>query len=854
MSRRLIRSTSVVGGMTLGSRILGFVRDIVFARFFGAGAGMDVFVVAFQIPNFLRRLFAEGAFSQAFVPVLAEYHSQRSHDQVRHLADRVWGTLGVVLAVVTIVGVLAAPFLVLLFSSGFAADADKFDLAVDMLRVTFPYLLFISLTALAGGILNTFGRFGPPAFTPVLLNLCLIGAVIFVAPHFERPGIGLAIGVFVAGAVQLAFQFPFLRKIGMLPRPVWGWAHEGVKRIFRLMLPAIFGSSVAQLNLLIDRHIASWLATGSISWLYYSDRLMEFPLGVFAIALATVILPGLSASHADKRPEEFCATLDWALRLVTMIALPAAVALFVLAGPILSTLFQHGEFVANDTRMASYSLKAYAVGLLGFTLVKVLAPGYFARQNTIRPVRIGIVAMLANIVLNVTIVVPMAVTGFVAPHMGLALATGLSAFLNAGLLYRGLRLDKVYTPGEGWGKLLAQASLANAAMAAVLIYLAGDLDRWVSLPGLDRALWLAGCIGAGIVVYFAALVLVGVRPGDFRMRSGLSGGGPDTGPGNSGAGGHDMELIRDIHNLRAHHHGCVATIGNFDGVHTGHHKVLEGLKADAARLKVPATVMCFEPTPMEFFRGDQAPSRLSRFREKFELLEAAGVDRLFCLRFDKAMASMAPEAFVRELLHDGLGVKHVVVGDDFRFGKNREGDFHLLERMGQDLGFSVDHTPTFAVDGERVSSSAVRAALELGEMAHAARLLGRPYDMIGHVIPGERLGRTLGFPTANIRPGRLVCPVSGVFAVRVRGIGPEPLPGVASVGTRPTVHGVDPLLEVHVFDFDGDLYGKLLRVDFIAKLRDEEKFDDVETMRQQMDRDAIEARRALDEAGPDWPG
>ncbi len=517
MSRALIRSTSVVGSMTLASRILGFVRDIVFARFFGAGLGMDVFVVAFQIPNFLRRLFAEGAFSQAFVPVLAEYHSQRSHEQVRALADRVWGTLGLVLVIVTIVGVLAAPVLVYIFSSGFAADAPKYELAVDMLRLTFPYLFFISLTALAGGILNTFGRFGPPAFTPVLLNVCLIGAVILVAPHFERPGIGLAIGVFVAGAAQLAFQFPFLRRIAMLPRPTLGFDHEGVKRIFRLMLPALFGSSVAQLNLLIDRHIASWLATGSISWLYYSDRLMEFPLGVFAIALATVILPGLSASHANQRDKEFSATLDWALRLVVLIGLPAAVGLFVLAGPMLATLFQHGEFGARDTAMAAWSLKAYAFGLLGFTLVKVLAPGYFARQDTVHPVRVGIIAMAANIVLNFALVVPMATLGFVAPHMGLALATAISAFINAALLFRGLRRIAVYRPARGWGALAVRALIANTAMAAVLAWLGGDLAGWVSDDWQGRALRLAGCIGAGLIVYLAALVLVGVRIGHFRI-------------------------------------------------------------------------------------------------------------------------------------------------------------------------------------------------------------------------------------------------------------------------------------------------------------------------------------------------
>jgi putative peptidoglycan lipid II flippase len=395
--------------MTLLSRVLGFARDVVLARFFGAGPVMDAFFVAFKIPNFMRRLFAEGAFSQAFVPVIGEYRTRREHAEVQALVDRVAGTLGAVLALVTLIGVIAAPALILIFAPGFAIGDDRYDMAVGMLRLTFPYLLFISLVSLAGGILNTYGRFGVPAFTPVLLNVVLIAAAIWGAPLVEQPGMALAGGVFVAGLVQLAFQIPFLKRLKLLPRPRFDRAHEGVRRIFHLMLPALFGSSVAQISLLLDTLIASFLVAGSVSWLYYSDRLMEFPLGIFGIALATVILPGLSQRHAAGERQAFSATLDWALRLVWLVATPAAVGLFLLAGPMLATLFQYGEFSEHDTRMAAWSLMAYAIGLMGFSLVKVLAPGYFARQNTRTPVRIGIVALGVNLGLNIAFVVPMVV-------------------------------------------------------------------------------------------------------------------------------------------------------------------------------------------------------------------------------------------------------------------------------------------------------------------------------------------------------------------------------------------------------------------------------------------------------------
>jgi len=474
MSRKLIRSTAVVSAMTMVSRVLGFVRDMVIARMFGAGMGTDAFFVAFKIPNFLRRLFAEGAFSQAFVPVLSEYRSNRGQEEVRQLIQRVAGTLGGILFLVTLAGVLAAPLLIMLFAPGFIDEGEKFRLAADMLRVTFPYLLFISLTALAGT--------------------------------------ALAWGVFIAGVAQLAFQLPFVARLGLLGWPRWSWRDAGVRRIVDLMLPAIFGSSVAQINLLFDTLLASLLVTGSVSWLYYSDRLVEFPLGVFGIALATVILPSLSRQHASSSPEQFSRTLDWALRWVLLVGTPCSVGLLILAGPMLTTLFQYGEFSAVDVQMSALSLMAYALGLLGFILVKVLAPGYYARQDTRTPVRIGVIAMLANMGLNVLFVLPLLWFDVPGPHAGLALATACSAFLNAGLLFRGLRRDGVFRAGPGWGHLLLRVFLANLALALTVMFAAGELAAWLEWGWLERLARLALCIGAGAAVYGVALWLLGIRP------------------------------------------------------------------------------------------------------------------------------------------------------------------------------------------------------------------------------------------------------------------------------------------------------------------------------------------------------
>jgi putative peptidoglycan lipid II flippase len=495
MHHKLLKNTAIVGSMTLVSRVLGLVRDMVLARWFGANANMDAFFVAFKIPNFLRRLFAEGAFSQAFVPIISEYREQRDHASVQHLVNKVGGTLLGVLSVLCVIGVLASPVLVTVFAPGFLyRDPAQFELAAVMLRLTFPYLLFISLVAFAAGILNTYGRFAAASFVSVWLNVVLIGAAILVSPHLAQPELALAAGVFVAGVVQVLFLVPSLKRIGLFPRPSWGRQDEGVRRIMKLMLPGILGSSVAQINLLFDTLIASFLVAGSVSWLYYSDRLVEFPLGVFAIALSTVILPSLSRSHANDSTDEFSRTVDWALRMVLLIGIPSAVGLLLLARPMLVTLFNYGDFGISDVNMAGLSLMAYAVGLPGFMLVKVLAPAFYSRKDTTTPVRIAIAALLTNIVLNLLFVVPMVMLDVPGPHAGLALATSLAAWVNAGLLFHMLKKKQVYRPESGWPRLFLQLGGAALMLAADPGYaLVAGLAGVVCLVASDRF----ACVGAG---------------------------------------------------------------------------------------------------------------------------------------------------------------------------------------------------------------------------------------------------------------------------------------------------------------------------------------------------------------------
>ena len=508
----LTKSSSIVGIMTLASRVLGFVRDQVMAIVYGAGALTDVFLVAFKIPNFLRRLFAEGAFAQAFVPVFTEYKETKSPAALRDLAAHVLGTLAIILLVISTLGVMLAPLLVMLFAPGFIDDPERFNLATHMLRITFPYLFFVSLLAYAGSIQNTFGRFAVPSFTPVLLNVCMIAAALWFSPMFDKPIVALAWGVFVAGAVQLALQLPFLQQLGLLPRPRWGWKHSGVRRILKLMAPAILGSSVAQINLLLDTIIASFLTVGSLSWLYYSDRLMEFPLGLLGVTLGTVILPRLSKEHARSAAEQFQRTIDWALRLVCLIGIPSAIGLILLAAPMISTLFEYGKFKPSDTIMASYSLIAYAIGLPAFILIKIFAPAFFARQNTKTPVRIGIIALISNMAYNLILVLPMVWFGFTAPHTALAIATSLSAWQQAWMLYQKLNQTNIYRFSDELIAFCKRMSIAWFVLA-VVIWAISTAD-WHALSATARAWKLLVIIVVSAGSYAAALFALGIRPKD----------------------------------------------------------------------------------------------------------------------------------------------------------------------------------------------------------------------------------------------------------------------------------------------------------------------------------------------------
>lgn len=506
----LLRSSALVGSMTMMSRVLGLLRDIVIAAFVGASANADAFFVAFKIPNFLRRLFAEGAFSQAFVPVLADYKEEGAFAAVQALVNRVAGVLGGTLLVITAVAILAAPLVAAVFAPGFVGQPYKYQLTSEMIRITFPYLLLISMTGFCGAILNSYGRFAVPAFTPVFLNLSLIFAATVAAPWFAEPVFALAWGVFFAGVIQLLFQLPFLYRLDLVPKPIFDTRHEGVRRILKLMVPALFGVSVSQINLLLDTVLASFLPTGSVSWLYYSDRLAELPLGVFGIAIATVILPNLSAHRAADREDRFASTLDWAMRSVLLIGVPAAAALILLAEPILITLFQYGALTATDVEMAALSLRAYSLGLVAFMLVKVLAPGYYARKDTATPVKIGIIAMAANMVMNLIFVLPL-MWYLGIGHLGLALATSCAAWLNAGLLLRGLLKAEVFAFQPGWltysGRLLA----ATAAMVVAVLMLGQDIESWLGWAWQRRALEIALVCAAGIAAYLAAHLLAGTR-------------------------------------------------------------------------------------------------------------------------------------------------------------------------------------------------------------------------------------------------------------------------------------------------------------------------------------------------------
>ncbi|MCW8336307.1 murein biosynthesis integral membrane protein MurJ, partial [Vibrio paucivorans] len=511
MSKRLLKSGMIVSAMTLISRVLGLVRDVVVANLMGAGASADVFFFANKIPNFLRRLFAEGAFSQAFVPVLTEYHASGDMNKTRELIARASGTLGVIVSIVTVLGVLGSGVVTALFGFGWFLDwlkggpsAEKFELASFMLKITFPYLWFITFVALSGAILNTMGKFAVSSFTPVFLNVMIIGSAWYIAPNLAQPEVGLAIGVFLGGLVQFLFQIPFLIKAGVMVKPKWGWRDPGVVKIRTLMIPALFGVSVSQINLLFDTFIASFLQTGSISWLYYSDRLLEFPLGLFGIAIATVILPALSRKHVDAQGEGFAHTMDWGVRMVTLLGIPAMLGLMVLAKPMLMVLFMRGEFSPNDVHQASLSLLAYASGLLNFMLIKVLAPGYYSRQDTKTPVKYGIIAMATNMVFN-------AIFAWFYGYVGLAIATALSAFVNMALLYRGLHIQGVYKLTKTTVLFVSKLIVAGGAMVAAILWQLEDMSVWLTWGLSERIGMLTLLIALGAAVYLAIIFTLGVR-------------------------------------------------------------------------------------------------------------------------------------------------------------------------------------------------------------------------------------------------------------------------------------------------------------------------------------------------------
>lgn len=508
----LLKALATVSSMTLLSRILGFIRDLLIARLFGAGMAADAFFVAFRIPNLLRRLFAEGAFSQAFVPILSEYKNTRSSEATRELIDQVATLLVISLFAVTLLGILAAPFIIYISAPGFAADADKFLLTVELLRITFPYILFISLVALAGGILNTYSYFSVPAFTPVLLNLSFITCALWLAPLIDPPVMALAWAVFIGGGLQLAFQIPFLMRLKKMPRlRRFRFRQSGAWRVLTLMGPAVFGVSVGQISMLLNTIFASLLVTGSVSWLYYADRLMEFPAGLLGVALGTVILPSLSRHYAQNGTEEFSRLLDWGLRLTFLLTLPAAVALAVLSTPLITTLFYYGAFTEQDVWMTREALIAYSFGLLGLILVKVLAPGFYARQNIKTPVKIAVITFAATQLMNLAFILPL-------QHTGLALAIGLGACLNASLLYYKLRSHHIYQPQPGWILFLFKIVLAVVLMGIGVALAAGNGAEWLAATAAERTTKLGWIVLLGGGIYGGCLWLLGFRLRDFSRQ------------------------------------------------------------------------------------------------------------------------------------------------------------------------------------------------------------------------------------------------------------------------------------------------------------------------------------------------
>ncbi|MUV15164.1 murein biosynthesis integral membrane protein MurJ [Noviluteimonas gilva] len=528
----MLRGLLSFGSMTMVSRVFGLVRDMVINSVFGANAMTDAFWVAFRIPNFMRRLFAEGSFSTAFVPVFTEIKEKRTHAELKELVSRTAGTLGGVLLVIVALGVFFAPEVTLLFSPGAARDPAKFALTVTLLQLTFPFLLFVSLTALAAGALNSFHKFGMPALTPVILNICMIAGALWLSPMLEVPILALGWAILFAGILQLLFQVPQLAKLDLLTLPRWGASHPDVRKVMRLMVPTLFGSSVAQINLLLDTVIASLLIAGSQTWLSQADRFLELPLGVFGVALGTVILPALARHHVNTDRAGFSSALDWGLRTTLMIAVPAMLGLMLLCVPLVSTLFQHGNFTAFDTKMAALSVFGLSFGLPAFALVKVVLPAFYARQDTRTPVRAGVASLVANMVFNGLFLAVLYVV-WVSPamkqgpvlaalahtpglHFALGLASAAASYLNLLLLWRWLKQAGVYESKPGWGRFLVRLGVACTAMTAALLIGLQIAPDFTKVAVATRILWLGLLVGGGAAVYGAAMVAMGFRLSDLK--------------------------------------------------------------------------------------------------------------------------------------------------------------------------------------------------------------------------------------------------------------------------------------------------------------------------------------------------
>ncbi len=531
-SPSMFRGLLSFSSMTMISRVLGLVRDMSINAVFGANAATDAFWVAFRIPNFMRRLFAEGSFSTAFVPVFTEVKEKRSHEDLKQLMSRVSGTLGGVLLLITALGLIFAPQVASLFSQGAADTPEKFELTTQLLRLTFPFLLFVSLTALCGGALNSFHKFALPALTPVILNLCMIGGALWLSRFLHPPIMAMGWAIMLAGVLQLLFQLPSLRGLDLLTLPRWGWSHPDVRRILKLMVPTLFGSSVAQINLLLDTVIAAYLITGSQSWLSQADRFLELPLGLFGVALGTVILPSLSRHHVTTDREGFSKALDWGLRITLLIAVPAMFALMLLAKPLVATLFQHGHFTPFDTHMATLSITALSFGLPAFALVKVALPAFYARQDTRTPVRAGVASLVANMVLNIVFVALLfslwatpeqkqlpwldAVAQVPGLHMALGMASALASYLNLGLLWRWLRQAGVYQRQPGWARHMLRLVVACAVMVAVLLLGMWVWPDWTDTDKWTRVWHLAVLVLAGGGAYVVTLFAAGFRLRELR--------------------------------------------------------------------------------------------------------------------------------------------------------------------------------------------------------------------------------------------------------------------------------------------------------------------------------------------------